>query len=86
MEDWGELALLFLDQVDPSHVWGMDLDSIMEAVRAGGLTREEAGAVAQWLFVCLPPHTADNGRVVWGSPEDIFPETESSKERQQTIH
>ncbi len=62
MEDWGELALLYLDQIDPAHVWGMDLDNIMEALHSGGLTREEAGAVARWLFVCLPAHASDGGQ------------------------
>ncbi len=65
MEDWGELALLFLDQVDPSHVWGLDLDDVVDTLREGGLTREEAGAVARWLFICLPPHSSDGVAKEW---------------------
>lgn len=65
MEDWGELALMYLDEVDPQAVWGLDLADVVDTLRAGGFTRIEAGAVARWLFACLPAHSSDGSRRMW---------------------
>jgi len=81
MEDWGELALMYLDEVDPGAVWGMDLADVIDTLRGGGFTRTEAGAVARWLFACLPPQSSDGSRRAWlmadldneGSPGDSDP-------------
>jgi hypothetical protein len=70
MEDWGELTLMYLDEVDPTAVWGMDLVDVIDTFRAGGFTRTEAGAVARWLFACLPPQSSDGSRRMWLSADD----------------
>ena len=59
MEELGELALFYLEEVDPRSVYGIDLADVVDTLRGGGFTREEAGAVARWLFACLPPHSSD---------------------------
>lgn len=70
MEDWGELALMYLEEVDPRAVWGIDLGDVIDTFRAGGFTRVEAGAVARWLFACLPPQSSDGSRRFWLSAGD----------------
>ncbi len=54
MEEWGELALFYIDEIDPLAVRGIELADVVDTLRSGGFTREEAGAVARWLFACLP--------------------------------
>ncbi len=61
MEEWGELALFYIDEIDPLAVRGIELADVVDTLRSGGFTREEAGAVARWLFACLPPQSSDSG-------------------------
>lgn len=65
MEELGELALFYLEEVDPRSVHGIDLADVVDTLRFGGFTREEAGAVARWLFACLPPHSSDGTMRQW---------------------
>ncbi len=88
MEDWGELALMYLDEVDPNAVWGIDLADVIGTLRTGGFTRTEAGAVARWLFACLPPHSSDGARRVWLPPvvQEDDPWAEHPRPAPPTVH
>jgi len=70
MDEWGELALFYIDEIDPLSVSGIELADVVDTLRTGGFTREEAGAVAKWLFECLPPQSSDSGvNRDWIGPE-----------------
>lgn len=86
MEDWGELALMYLEDVDPAMVSGMDLANVVDTLRTGGLTRVEANTVARWLFACLPASSSDGGRASWYLPAPPRDEVLQARVPPPTVH